>query len=486
MEEEKKGVDRRTSWGFHYNVVTNGDSSKKRTSESFGSHSLSKKVKEQNRASVPASNTGYIQRMNENLDRELRLSEDRRSSLPNHRFSDIGSNLNDFFTKHLGEDPTLPAMPIHKQHAQVLEVEAKKPANQIQAENIPSMGSKIQVAFANNIDMLDEKSSRKSEVFFPKNNPSLIPDTNAQGPNIKNSENIKPEVIAIDEEPDPANQNINKVSSAIQPVNSAQPLLQEHLSRFNSLKKSNLIVKIREVDIANIEHYLFQKFRIPSDIKKLNSRRINFEKFLKIFNQIADLEILNLKGQKLFQLDAFTMVLQTFEPFLKELVDQLTRETKNKLKVIIEKPNLKNVYMTEKNVLISNLIKTFQGILSTLEEIDSSRRGGLHHYKEELLKTLQIIKKSGKYLIYQKDLSEDLNRKNICFVEKNLKSFFDAAKMLESGFEELNEINTDLVRMDRCNEYNYQRLYKNFYEPMSDVFEASSLDLARDWLRLSD
>ena len=262
-------------------------------------------------------------------------------------------------------------------------------------------------------------------------------------------------------------------------------LRQIKVKEFLGSQKREFMTKLKESNLIDFDTYRVTRLKPTEEIKELNGRRLDFSKFIKIFNRIADYELINLKGQKLFQIDAYTVLVKAIREFIREGVEQATKEVQESLKVTIEKPNIKNIFYTEHNHILQELIGVFQRILSQLEEIDLGKKSEMVNMVSIFNRQLDKIKSSAKILSVNRELMDEMNEKSSVITKKHLRSFQEACQVLEKGFDELQELIEEIEKMERRNEINYQRIYKSYYEPVAPIFEASPVDLVKDWLATS-
>lgn len=500
MIPEKQGVSHRTSWGFRYNVIDASESARKRLSESFTTNPIPKKVKNNQEGNSSVHNMSILNRMSEHLDRELELSEKKRASLGS-RINYLNLDFNNFFSKHLGEDDSQPK--INFPQAEAKNLDQQQIQETIQSAQLQKPASKQSKNRLSNDLNVEDMMNHKTQMFFgnevisannPKPNNEMLTEAasknNPQNPPVFGR--IEEQQLADKEiKPTPVNptqkksrsgsgQRVPKPSEIIHQV--FNTLRQIKVKEFLDTQKLEFMAKLKANNLNEYDSYRVTRLKPTEDIKELNGRKLDFPKFIKIFNRIADYELINLKGQRLFQIDAYTIFIKAIKEFMREGIDQATKEVQESLKVVIEKPNLKNIFYTEHNQILRGLIEVFHHILSQLEEIDLDRKSQISVMCQNINRHFDKIKANAKILTVNQEMIDEINQKNSIITEKHLKNFHQACQVLEKGFDDLHELIAEIEKMDRKNELNYQKIYKSYYEPLAPVFEASPVDLVKDWL----
>ncbi len=80
---------------------------------------------------------------------------------------------------------------------------------------------------------------------------------------------------------------------------------------------------------------------------------------------------------------------------------------------------------------------------------------------------------------YDKEISNNIEKRNLEAVEQNLKGFSHTIKTLEGNYNELDSILEKVERVEKRNKYIREKCFMKLYKPHRDVYETPAIDICK-------
>lgn len=397
----------------------------KRTSWGF-SYKVKTKPKENQEPKPPkpslTESTNILDQIKTGIDTQLRLSEGNgQLTEPKNGAETNFRQFDSFFERHMGDRKIAPV-----EEPIIIEKQESKPKPVIVVE-----------------DATEAKTSRKSEMFIEEAIPVIV--------QAKEPETIKDRLLKQFETKD------------------AKRCVED----LKTLHSDVFKLPVYKILIDNEEMKNFQK-----------SKKSRIHVFQKLINFLRRDERINLKGQDFYPYDCFCVPFEYVDQFIKETMAEMSKVIEPETKTIITRENIKNTMAKERNEVLKHMLANFESIIADLEDIEKNKGADWEGLKHKLVQDFDRVQKHSKHLTYQKDIGENLNRRNYAFVEKNLESFSSCLRILEDNYNELDNIIGKVEGLEKMNLAQKNMLFDQLYEPFSDVYEASSLGVCKELLGL--